>query len=296
MLLMFGMLIISINANLPTNNMMNTNVIKNYSRLKLSLFIVPALFLIAIVAFLYKQDALNTNKYVQIQKDFFFFLNSKLSQFPDILSNLTELGNVIVVLSFLSIFIIYAPKIWECLISASLVSCVFSTSLKQIFLVPRPSMVFDHNSFVITGKTLTGYSSLPSGHSITIFTVFTVLLFAFMPQRLKYKILWIIFIIVTGLILASTRVGIGAHHPLDVIIGGTIGYISGLLGIFISERYKIWTWINNKKYYPIIIIFLLICCVSLICRLSHENLIILYLSLITLVISLYKIINVYVKK
>ncbi|WP_250317942.1 phosphatase PAP2 family protein [Pedobacter sp. B4-66] len=276
--------------------MMNTNVIENYSKLKLSLFIFPAFFLLLIVLLLYRQDALSTDKCIQIQKNYFFFLNSELSQFPKTVFNLTQFGDAIVFLSFISVFIIYAPKIWECLISASLVSCIICTSLKEIFAVPRPAAVFDKNSFVIVGKALTGHNSLPSGHSITVFTVLTVLLFAFMPQRLNYKVLWIVFITLVGLILVFTRIGVGAHHPLDVIIGGTIGYVSGLLGIFINEKYKIWTWINNKKYYPIIIFFFLFCCVSLVSRLLDDNLIIFYLSLITVVISLYKIVTVYVKK
>lgn len=275
---------------------MNTNVTNNYSKLKLSLFIVPTLFLIAIVVFLYKQNALNVDGYVQIQKDCFFFLNSKLSQFPVIVANLTEFGNEVVLLSFLSIFLIRVPKIWECFLSASLVSCIFSISLKRIFGMPRPSMVFENDSFVIIGKKLTGYSSLPSGHSITVFTLLTVLLYAFMPKRLNYKILWFIFMIGAGLVLILTRVGVGAHYPLDTIIGATIGYISGLLGIFINEKYKIWTWISNKKYYPIFMLLFLVCCVCLTSRALTEGLIIFYLSLITLTISLFKIINVYVKK
>lgn len=274
----------------------NTNVIKNYAILRPSLFIFPAVFLIIIVLLLHKQDALSVDKCIQIQKDGFFYLNSKLSQFPKIVFNLTQLGDAIVFLSFLTIFMIYAPGIWECLISASLVSCLICTSLKEIFSVPRPAAVFDQNSFVIIGKALTGHNSLPSGHSITVFTVLTVLLFAFMPARLTHKILWVVFVVVTGLILVFTRVGVGAHYPLDVIVGATVGYISGLLGIFINKKYKIWIWINYKKYYPIIILFLLFCGVSLVSRLLEENLTILYLSLITLVISLYKIISVYVKR
>jgi len=275
---------------------MNTYVVRNYLRLKSSLFIFPIFFLILIILLLYKQDALSVDNYIQIQKNCFLFLNSKLSQFPKTIFNLTQFGDAIVFLSLLSIFIIYAPKIWECLISASFVSCIICTSLKEIFAVPRPAAVFDKNSFIIIGKALTGHNSLPSGHSITVFTVLTVLLFGFMPQRLKYKILWFVFIIVTGLILVFTRIGVGAHYPLDVITGGTIGYISALLGIFINKKYKIWTWINNKKYYPIIILFFLFCCASLVSRMLDVNLIIYYLSFIPLLISLYKIINIYVKK
>ncbi|WP_293893319.1 phosphatase PAP2 family protein [Flavobacterium sp.] len=275
---------------------MNTNVIDNYSKIKPSLFFLPLSFLITIVLFLYSQNALSVDKYIQIQKNYFYFLNSKLSQFPNTIYNLTQLGDALIFLSFLTIFIVYAPKIWESLLSASLVSAIFSRVLKDLFHVPRPAEAFDRNSFVIIGKTLPGFSSLPSGHSITVFTILTVLLFAFMPKKLNYKILWSFLIIIAGLILVFTRVGVGAHHPLDVITGSIIGYICGLTGIFISRKYKIWSWINNEKYYPIFILLFLICCIVLINKIINENLIIFYLSLISLIVSLYKIIYVYAKK
>ena len=275
---------------------MNINVINNYSKLKPTLFFLPIFLLIAIVLFLYSQNSLNALQYIQIQKDTFFFINHHLGQFPSIEYNLTQLGDASVFLSFLSIFIVYAPKIWESLISASLVSFLFSSLLKKIFAVPRPAVMFDNNSFVIIGKTAVGIASLPSGHSITVFTTLTVLLFAFMPQKVKYKILWFFFTIIIGLIIAFTRVAVGAHYPLDVIIGSVIGYISGLIGIFINQKYKIWTWIKNKKYYSIFILLILICCISLINKIINENLIIFYLALIILLVSLYKIIYVYVKK
>lgn len=283
-------------ANLPGNSIINTYAINNYSKLKLSLFFLPLFFLVAVVLFLYKHDALNTENYILIQKDCFLFINSKLSQFPNTIYNLTQLGDCLISFSLLTLFIICAPKIWESLLSASLVSCVFSTILKKLFAVPRPALAFDNSPFFIIGKTLCGNNSLPSGHSITIFTTFTVLLFSFMPKKLDYKILWIFFIITTAFSLALTRVGIGAHYPLDVFIGGIFGFISGLLGIFITRKYKIWDWISNKKYYPVFIVLFLICCISLIIRITHENLIIYYFSIASLVVSLYKITTVYVKK
>ena len=275
---------------------MNTNVINNYSKLKPSLFFLPTFLLITIVLFLYNQDSLDAYKYIQIQKDSFFFINYHLGQFPNIQYNVTQLGDASIFLPFLSIFIIYAPKIWESLLSALLVSLIFSSLLKNIFKVPRPAVVFDNNSFTIIGKTAVGFASLPSGHSITVFTIVTVLLFAFMPKKWKYKILWIFFTIITGLMIAFTRVGVGAHYPLDVIIGSIIGYISGLTGIFINQKYKIWTWINNKKYYSVFILLMLICCISLISKIINENLLIFYLALISLFVPFYKITYAFVKK
>jgi len=274
---------------------MNTSVINNYSRLKPFLFFLPLFFLIVLILILYSKGALCADKYVQIQKDSFFFINHHLGQYPNLEYNLTQLGDVVIFLSFLSILIIYTPKIWEALLSSLLVSILLSCPLKSLFAVPRPGAAFNNDTAIIVGKALCGHNSLPSGHSITVFTILTVLLFGLMPRTLKFKILWILFVITAGLTVVFTRVGIGAHYPLDVIIGSIIGYISGLSGIFISRKYKIWAWINNKKYYPIFILLFVICGISLICRIIDENLIIFYFAFISLAVSLYKIVTVYVK-
>lgn len=275
---------------------MNTSVANNYSKLKPFLFFLPLFLLIAIVLFLYSKGALCADKYVQIQKGSFFFINSHLGQYPNLIYNLTQLGDAVILLSFLSILIIYAPKIWEALLSSLVISILLSCPLKSIFAVPRPQAAFNDDTIIVIGKTLCGHNSLPSGHSITVFTILTVLLFAVMPEKLKFKISWTFLIIAIGLIVAFTRVGIGAHHPLDVIIGSIIGYISGLSGIFISRKYSIWNWINNKKYYPIFILLFLICMICLVCRIIDENLIIFYFAFTSLAVSFYKIITVYVKK
>lgn len=275
---------------------MNTRVINNYSRLKPFLFFLPLFILIAIVLFLYSKGALCADKYVQIQKESFFFINYHLGQYRNLQYNLTQFGDALIFLSFLSIFIIYAPKIWEALLSSLLISLLLSYPLKTLFSVPRPGAAFNNDSIIIVGKALFGHNSLPSGHSITIFAVLTVLLFAFMPKELKIKIPWIFLLITLGFILAFTRVGVGAHYPLDVIFGSIIGYISGLSGIFISRKYKIWDWINNKKYYPIFILLFVICGVLLINRIINDNLIIFYFAFISLAVSTYKISTVYVKK
>ncbi|MEN9444818.1 MAG: hypothetical protein RIS47_1708, partial [Bacteroidota bacterium] len=152
---------------------MNTNIINNYSRLKFSLFILPLFLFIAIFVYLYSQDALSAEKYAQIQKNSFIFLNLKLSQFPILEYNLTQLGDALIILSLLSVFLVSAPKMWESLLTGSIVSGVFSNVLKRLFAVPRPAQAFGSDNIVIIGKTLSGFNSLPSGHSITIFTTLT---------------------------------------------------------------------------------------------------------------------------
>lgn len=275
---------------------MNTSVITNFSKLKVSLFLIPLFFILAIILFIYSQGAFSIENYVQVQKSAFLFINAELSQFPNIIYNLTQLGDAMILLSLLTIFILYAPKLWEALLSASLVSALFSNVLKKIFAVPRPAALFDNTNFTIIGKTLTGHNSLPSGHSITIFTILTVLLYAFMPKKNTAKLAWSFGLVAIGLLLVFTRVGVGAHYPLDVISGSIIGYISGLTGIFICNNYKLWEWINSKKYYPIFILLFVICGGVLISKISKENLLIFYFALISLVFSLYKIITAYVKK
>ncbi|UMY64988.1 MULTISPECIES: phosphatase PAP2 family protein [unclassified Flavobacterium] len=255
------------------------------------MFILAALFL-----YLNWRDALNADRYIGIQKVWFYELNTDFSWLPGVQYNLTQFGDAFVFLSFLTLLFVYAPRIWESLISALLLSFVLTCPLKSLVSVPRPAAVFDHGSFVIVGKALRGHNSLPSGHSITVFTVLTVLIFALAPERKSLKIIWYCLTIFVGVIVAFTRVTIGAHYPLDVIIGGVIGYILGILGIFASRRFRIWGWINNVMCYPFLVLLILGCCVVFATKIIQENLFVYYLAMASLLVSLKKISNVYLKK
>lgn len=274
---------------------MNDYITDNYKKVSFYLLLLPIFIISAIIGLLYSQNALNVMGYVNIQKNVFYFLNGKLSQFPILEDNLTQIGDAFIGMSLLSILIIYTPKMWEALLSASLVSLVFSKTFKEIFDIPRPATIFDNDSFNIIGETLVGYSSLPSGHSITTFTLLTVCMFAFAPKKTTYRYLWFICLVLLGLLIAFTRVGVGAHHPFDVIIGSTFGFISGLLGIFITRKYKIWTWIANKKFYPIFILIFLGCLIVIITKIIDKNLFVFYLTLLSLIVSLFIITKSYVQ-
>lgn len=275
---------------------MNNKVINNYTKVSPKFLFIPVVLLSLIFFFLFKNNALSIQGYVDVQKNWFYYINSELSQFPGITYNLTQLGDSLIFLTFLSIFIIYAPKMWEALIYSSLCSLVFSSTLKNLFSVPRPAAALDQHTFTIIGKTLNGHNSLPSGHSITIFTILIVLLFSFLPEKNRAQFFWVVAILLTGAILVSTRVGVGAHFPLDVTIGSIVGILAGLIGILISKKVKIFNWISNKKSYPFFILLFLACSIVLVGKIIKENLFIYYLSLICLLFTLYKITYVYFKK
>ncbi|MBD3749771.1 MAG: phosphatase PAP2 family protein [Sphingobacteriales bacterium] len=275
---------------------LNYSVSENFKRVKLWFLIPPFLLLLFIYlyfAFFHDGNTF-TVEYVKVQTDLFFYLNHRLSTFPNLEFNLIQIGDVIIVFPLLTALIIYAPKLWEALLISSIISLIVAAILKKIFAIPRPAAVLNHDSFTIVGDTLSGRNSLPSGHSITMFIIFTILWAAFIPK--KNKIVWGIFMLLVGLFIAFSRVGVGAHYPLDVITGSTIGIILGIVGIRISHFINWFAWLRHKKLYPIFMLVLVIWGVVIVQKIMALNLAIFYISLLSLIVSLYLMATYYAKK
>ncbi|MDO4728504.1 MAG: phosphatase PAP2 family protein [Bacteroidota bacterium] len=277
-------------------NISNTQVIENFAKVNAKLLVFPLLLLGMIILFLYSQGALSAQMYAEFQKECFLSINKTLSQYPVFHENITQMGDALVMLSLLSVFFLYAPKMWEALITSSLLSLIFSAVLKNLLDVPRPATIFDSQEFTIIGKMAVGYSSCPSGHSITIFTSLTVLMLAFLPSKWLNQIVWCFAIVALGLFMAFSRVTVGAHLPLDVVIGSAIGFICGVLGIIISQKYKIFGWISNYKFQLFFIVLFATCCALLVYDLTKHGLVVVYGALLSLIVSLFLITKEYVKK
>ncbi|ERJ60933.1 phosphatase PAP2 family protein [Sphingobacterium paucimobilis] len=274
---------------------MKSTVNKNILKIRLSYFFLPVLLLMAVFGFLFYSRALLHSEYIELQKELFLYGNAELSVYPVLMDNLTQLGDALILLSFLTILFVIAPKCWECFINALLISALFTAILKPLFAIPRPA-AFLQEKFTIIGPKLVGSNSFPSGHSITVFTILGVILFAFMPQRIILKILWCLFICVLGAILISTRIGVGAHYPLDVLVGSIFGYLSALIGIVVTQKFNLWTWIDKVKLYPIFMLLFTVSTVIIIFKILDTNLFIFYLALFSLLISLFVITRIYVQK
>lgn len=276
---------------------MNTKNCHNNSQLRVSVLYAPLFVLLCIFLFLYQQDALSPERYVEIQRDTFLWLNEELSQYPVFQYNITQLGDAFVMLSTLSFLLFYRPKLWESLISASLISLIFSQGLKNIFDIPRPATIWGYELFNIIGEPAVGYSSFPSGHSITIFTAMSVLIFVFISKNksLTHNLLQTLIFFIVGFLVAFSRVGVGAHYPIDVITGSTLGYLAGALGILMNQKCRLWKWISEPQYYPFFIILFLGSLVFMGYKMTLEALPIFYIPVCSLIISLYLMIQSYVK-
>ena len=181
--------------------------------------------------------------YWLLQKDVFVQLNATLAAILPhaVWYNLTLLGDgaILLPLGFLSLY--WRPQIAAALIATLPLGAILSSMGKAYFSMPRPAAVLDQTEFVIIGETLAGHSSLPSGHSITYFAVLVAILAVCLPNPAN-KTQWLAFIVAVGLfmVLCLSRVAVGAHWPLDLLVGASLGTIAGVGGAGLTRLRPSW--------------------------------------------------------
>ncbi len=215
----------------------------------------PALLLLSIIALFFLMQGGDFKAiYTGLQSHLFILLNRNLSLFPQLQQNITEIGDATVAFP---LFIGLLLR-WGALLNASLISVVTAYGMKAFFYMPRPARVIAPEDINIIGERLV-VNSLPSGHSMTIFIFITLFLFLTL-SKLKSRIsktMCIVGFLALGLFFASSRIAVGAHWPLDVLIGSAIGYVLAVIGIMLNNKYPMWQWLDRRKFIPLKLLIIL---------------------------------------
>ncbi|WP_233897686.1 phosphatase PAP2 family protein [Tenacibaculum piscium] len=171
-----------------------------------------------------KGDFLITfNKYHNSFLDFFF-------------KYITYLGDALLYLPLAILCFFIKKKNIKYLIYLLLIQTGFSWFLKKLIFkgAPRPKAYFSNDLFSSLHKvpevTIHSYNSFPSGHTLTVFSLFFFTLFFF-----KINKNWQFTLLLLTCLAGLSRVYLLQHFLIDVAFGAFLGFISTFIVLVIKK-------------------------------------------------------------
>ncbi len=177
----------------------------------------------------------------EFQLEIIRFIQQVSSPFLDTLSEyITMLGEETLAIALIALFY-YAinketgKKLVFIILSSNLVNGV----IKNLVKCPRP--IGEEGIRTLREETATGYS-FPSGHTQGAATLFPGI-------ALQLKKRWpLIVAIIIIVLVALSRLYLGVHYPLDVLVGGLLGIGLAILGNYLYDR------VGNSKLLFLIVL------------------------------------------
>lgn len=151
---------------------------------------------------------------------------------PDALwANLTLVADTLFAVAVLLIAASFRPIILNQALVLLILGGLFVHGFKHGLNVMRPAAVLDRDSFYIIGQVLKNHS-FPSGHSFTAMSC-AALLFLNIPRlSLAYALLLI------GALAALSRAMVGAHWPLDILVGSAFGMLIAVISVWLVNNVR----------------------------------------------------------
>lgn len=109
--------------------------------------------------------------------------------------------------------------------------------VKQFLEIVRPITYLGIDNVEIIGKTLK-YHSFPSGHAATAFVLAGVLSKYIKLNSFRYHRAFTFCVISLATLIALSRVVVGVHWPLDIVIGALWGWYSATIILKLSSKTK----------------------------------------------------------
>lgn len=143
---------------------------------------------------------------------------------------LTVLGDTAVAISLFLPFALRRPDVLRALVVGALFATLFVHGLKPLLAEPRPPAVLEPGAITIIGPAYTT-RSFPSGHTTTIFMAASLIWLHFRNTGLRALVLAI------AITVGLSRVVVGVHWPIDVAAGAAGGWLSGVIGTLLAQRW-----------------------------------------------------------
>lgn len=156
---------------------------------------------------------------------------------------LTSLSSSIIIFFLLTSLFLWKERkrrwilpLWAALALSVAVSFVLKILVKK----PRPfqaGLVSILPILVESSHSIWNFS-FPSFHAMLVFCAIPIL----SKQFRKFKYVWVAF----AVLIAFSRVYFGLHFMSDVVVGGLIGYVLGMIVVRLEKDYKFGEKIYNK--------------------------------------------------
>jgi membrane-associated phospholipid phosphatase len=155
---------------------------------------------------------------------------------PQVWAGITIFGDALVLLALALPILWYRPQWAWALLVAALVTTIATHTLKPWLDLPRPAAVLGADAITIIGPELRA-KAMPSGHAAAALTLVGALVPVVRSRSVRLLLLLL------GVLVALSRVVVGAHWPMDVMAGAVIGWMSGMISMrLMGDR----SWMNHR--------------------------------------------------
>ncbi|MCK0158464.1 phosphatase PAP2 family protein [Cellulophaga sp. F20128] len=176
-------------------------------------------------------------KLLQWDRDTFVYLNNLgLEEYDYFWSIVTNISTWIpLYLLFFILFFIKRPKKEAIVMSATvllmfLFVLLFTDLTKNIVERLRPSNDEAINDLIRILKTPTDFSFF-SGHASSSFAITTIVVLL-----LKNKMKWVWVFYIWPLLFCLSRIYVGVHFPIDLLVGALVGVLCALLFYYLYNK------------------------------------------------------------
>ena len=182
---------------------------------------------------------------IEGKADSFFFFNRCHSGWLDVLMEYyTNVGNGLfaIGIALICFFLLQKKPFGLTIFYSFLSSGMMVQIVKHLKDSNRPQLVLGSSApqYFIKGIEFAHNNSFPSGHTATAFAMATVCV-TMMAKK------WQLPILLAAVLVSFSRIYLGQHFLLDVLVGALIGIVCGLGCVYFASKYAATPFFGNFK-------------------------------------------------